>query len=83
MALSSCLLPVINDLRAFPVLNVVSTCLTIVSTAKICGPLTTLCVCVAGKEYVGIVRLHNAIESEHTLARVSVTIHVAEAAANW
>lgn len=25
----------------------------------------------AGKEYVGIVRLHNAIESEHQLARVS------------
>lgn len=29
--------------------------------------------CVAGKEYVGIVRLHNAIESEHTLARVRLT----------
>ncbi|KAM9787480.1 H/ACA ribonucleoprotein complex subunit DKC1 [Syngnathus typhle] len=28
----------------------------------------------AGKEYVGIVRLHNAIESEHTLARALETL---------
>uniref|UniRef100_A0A8C5HSG7 H/ACA ribonucleoprotein complex subunit DKC1 n=1 Tax=Gouania willdenowi TaxID=441366 RepID=A0A8C5HSG7_GOUWI len=28
----------------------------------------------AGKEYVGIVRLHNAIESEHTLARAMETL---------
>ncbi|XP_034432109.1 H/ACA ribonucleoprotein complex subunit DKC1 [Hippoglossus hippoglossus] len=28
----------------------------------------------AGKEYVGIVRLHNAIESEHTLARAIETL---------
>lgn len=28
--------------------------------------------CVSGKEYVGIVRLHNALENEHQLARVSV-----------
>lgn len=27
---------------------------------------------IPGKEYVGIVRLHNAIESEHVLARVSL-----------
>lgn len=40
-------------------------------TVKPSSPITTLCVSVAGKEYVGIVRLHNAIESEHTLARVS------------
>lgn len=41
------------------------------SAVKLSGPsLISLCVHVAGKEYVGIVRLHNAIESEHTLARV-------------
>lgn len=34
--------------------------------------------CVAGKEYVGIVRLHNAIESEHALARVSLTAKLKE-----
>lgn len=27
-----------------------------------------------GKEYVGIVRLHNALENEHQLARVSRTV---------
>lgn len=36
-------------------------------------PPSLLSVCVAGKEYVGIVRLHNAIESEHALSRVSLT----------
>lgn len=38
--------------------------------SKIQQPPSLLSVCVTGKEYVGIVRLHNAIESEHTLARV-------------
>lgn len=36
------------------------------------SPPSLLFVRTAGKEYVGIVRLHNAIESEHTLARVRV-----------
>lgn len=40
-----------------------------VSTVKPSSP-PHYSLCVAGKEYVGIVRLHNAIESEHTLARV-------------
>lgn len=35
-------------------------------------PLLTALVVLAGKEYVGIVRLHNAIESEAQLARVSL-----------
>lgn len=36
----------------------------------------------AGKEYVGIVRLHNAIDSEHTLARVSPLIHTIDSLFN-
>lgn len=36
-------------------------------------PLLTALVVLSGKEYVGIVRLHNAIESEAQLARVSLT----------
>ena len=40
------------------------------------APLATLLLSLAGKEYVGIVRLHNAIENEHTLARVSVSARV-------
>lgn len=43
------------------------------STVKPSGPPHYSLVCVAGKEYVGIVRLHNVIESEHTLARVCST----------
>ena len=35
-------------------------------------PLLTALVILSGKEYVGIVRLHNAIESEAQLARVSL-----------
>lgn len=35
-------------------------------------PLLTALVVLSGKEYVGIVRLHNAIESEAQLARVSL-----------
>lgn len=36
-------------------------------------PLLTALVVLSGKEYVGIVRLHNAIESEAQLARVSLS----------
>lgn len=35
-------------------------------------PFLTALVILSGKEYVGIVRLHNAIESEAQLARVSL-----------
>lgn len=34
--------------------------------------LLTALVILSGKEYVGIIRLHNAIESEAQLARVSL-----------
>lgn len=35
-------------------------------------PILTALVVLSGKEYVGIVRLHNAIENEAQLARVSL-----------
>ena len=40
-------------------------------------PLLTALVVLSGKEYVGIVRLHNAIESEAQLARVSLSMPLA------
>jgi len=40
-------------------------------------PLLTALVVLSGKEYVGIVRLHNAIESEAQLARVSLSVLLA------
>jgi len=40
-------------------------------------PLLTALVVLSGKEYVGIVRLHNAIESEAQLARVSLSTPLA------
>lgn len=46
---------------------------TLMSNIKCKWPLLTALVILSGKEYVGIVRLHNAIESEAQLARVSLT----------
>ena len=40
-------------------------------------PLLTALVVLSGKEYVGIVRLHSAIESEAQLARVSLCMLLA------